>query len=146
MGAWGTGIYQDDIAEDMKETFKEKITYGKDGKKYEKEELIEEMIEEYRMEFKDKEERTTAVLVLTDLLWKEGILPEEIKKEALEIINTKEDLKKWEWDKREYKKREKILEKFKEKLNGPMPEEKKRRIKKKPEPYICEWEIGDKIG
>ena len=146
MGAWGTGIYQDDIAEDMKETVKEKITYGKDGKKYEKEELIEEMIEEYRMEFKDKEERTTAVLVLTDLLWKEGILPEEIKKEALEIINTKEDLKKWEWDKREYKKREKILEKFKEKLNGPMPEEKKRRIKKKPEPYICEWEIGDKIG
>ena len=146
MEAWGTGMYQADIAEDMKETFKEKITYGKDGKKYEKEELIEEMIEEYRMEFEDKEERTTAVLVLTDLLWKEGILPEEIKKEALEIIDTKEDLKKWELNKKEYRKREKILEKFKAKLNGPMPEEKKRRIKKKPEPYICEWEVGDRIA
>ena len=48
MGAWGTGLYQDDTACDVKESIKDRLIYGdEEGKRYTKEELIESILEEY---------------------------------------------------------------------------------------------------
>ena len=122
MGTWGTGLYQDDVACDVKESIKDKLTYGnKNGEKYTKEELIKSIFEEYKdcMQFED--DRDILILVLADMLWQNGMLTDEIKKEAVKIIEQKSDLERWKEDKKLYQKREKVLESLKEKIESKQP-------------------------
>lgn len=147
MGAWGTGLYQDDDASDFKESFMDKVKYGKeDGTAYSTKELIKELEEEYEEHLEDPEVKYVIKLVLADLLWREGRLPDKIKKEAIKIIDKGYDLEIWkeESEETEYNKRKKVLEKLKEKLESKQPEERKRKIRKRPKPYICPWKVGDR--
>lgn len=147
MGTWGTGLYQDDTACDVKESIRDKLTYGNEnGEKYTKEELIKSIFEEYEDYMQLEDDRDILILVLADMLWKNGILTDEIKKEAVKIIEQKSDLKRWTDDKSLYKKREKVLEDLKEKIESKQPEEKVTKIKKRPKPYVCPWKIGDRFA
>lgn len=147
MGTWGTGLYQDDVACDVKESIKDKLTYGNEnGEKYTKEELIKSIFEEYKdcMQFED--DRDILILVLADMLWQNGMLTDEIKKEAVKIIEQKSDLERWKEDKKLYQKREKVLESLKEKIESKQPKEKVSKIKKRAKPYVCPWKIGDRFA
>ena len=147
MGTWGTGLYQDDTACDVKESIRDKLTYGNEnGEKYTKEELIKSIFEEYEDYMQLEDDRDILILVLADMLWKNGILTDEIKKEAVKIIEQKSDLKRWTDDKSLYKKREKVLEDLKEQIETKQPEEKVTKIKKRPKPYVCPWKIGDRFA
>ena len=135
MGAWGANLYQDDVALDVKDEYKDNLRRGKTN-----EETMQEIIDKYQELLEDEEDRGVFWLALADTQWNLGRLDEQVKKQALEIIELGTDLKRWEINEKLYNKRKEILEKLKEKLLSPQPEEKRM---PKYRTYKCEWENGD---
>ena len=135
MGTWGVNLYQDDTALDVKEEYKYKLHMGKTNK-----EATEEIIEENQDLIEDIEEQSLFWFALADTQWNLGRLEEYVKNEALKYIELGTDLERWKDDTKLYEKRRKVLEKLREKLLAPQPEEKKM---SKYRIYKCEWKIGD---
>lgn len=122
MGIWGPKMYEDDLAQDIKENYKTLLQKGKTN-----EETISEILSSYKEEIKDIDEGPVFWMVFADTLWDYGRLTEEIKEKAIQEIELGNNLNKWkkEGTLKEYKIRERELEKLKEKLNMPMTKEKK---------------------
>lgn len=121
MGAWGTGLYQDDTTCDIKDDY---ITYLRIGMT--NEEATKKIIEENDWCFEYEDEGALLWFALADTQWKYGRLLDEVKEKAIECIDSGIDLEKWkEEDEKLYKKRKKVLEELKEKLNSEQPAEKK---------------------
>ena len=135
MGAWGANLYQDDVALDVKDEYKDNLRRGKTN-----EEAMQEIIDKYQELLEDEEDRGVFWLALADTQWNLGRLDEQVKEQALEIIELGTDLKRWEINEKLYNKRKEILEKLKEKLLSPQPEEKRM---PKYRTYKCEWKNGD---
>ena len=135
MGAWGTGLYQDDDTCDIKEEY---LTYLRIGMS--NEEALEELIECNEDLIEDEEIGPLFWLALADTQWKYGRLTNEVKEKALDVINSGKDLERWEEDKKLYEKRKKVLEDLKERLNTKQPEEKKIRKMTFTRPN---WNVGD---
>ena len=135
MGAWGTGLYQDDDTCDIKDEY---LTYLRIGMS--NEEALEELIECNEELIEDEEIGQVFWLALADTQWKYGRLTKEVKEKALEVINSGKDLERWEEDKKLYEKRKKVLEELKERLNTKQPEEKKIRKMTFTRPN---WNVGD---
>ena len=140
MGTWGTKLYENDLALDLKEEYIEKLKKGIENK-----EALEQIKQEYKEEIEDNDEETVFWMVLADTMWNLGKMTDEVKNKALQSIE--KDLKKWKQESENSKdivKREKELEKLKNKLNSEMPKEKKFRQQKPNKvknKYI--WNIGD---
>lgn len=135
MGAWGANLYQDDVALDIKDEYKDNLRRGKTN-----EEAMQEIIDKYQELLEDEEDRGVFWLALADTQWNLGRLDEQVKEQALEVIELGTDLKRWEVNEKLYNKRKEILEKIKEKLLSPQPEEKRM---PKYRTYKCEWKNGD---
>ncbi|MED1510273.1 hypothetical protein [Bacillus proteolyticus] len=119
MGAWGVAILSDDIAEDIKLLYKDLL-----ANEYSNEEASRIVIEEYKNEL-DDEETIVFWLVFPSIQWKLGRLQENVKQEALQIIESGADLARWEEEPKLQKKREVVLNKLREQLHSPQPEAKK---------------------
>lgn len=120
MGAWGTGLYQDDTTCDVKEDYINLLKIGTEPK-----DAMKEMIENWEECIEDVEEGPLFWFALADTQWKYGLLDEKIKKIALQYIEAGTDLERWKEDKKLYEKRKIVLEKLKEKLNSEQPQGKK---------------------
>ena len=137
MGAWGTGLYQDDVALDVRDEYKDKLHRGKTDK-----EVTEEMIDESQYMVDGEDDTAIFWFALADTQWNMGRLEERVKEQALKYIESGIDLKRWEEEGnlKNLEKRKKVLEELKKKLLLPQPEKKKvgqYRIHK------CEWKLGD---
>ncbi|MCC2506248.1 hypothetical protein [Bacillus cereus] len=119
MGAWGVAILSDDIAEDIKLLYKDLL-----ANEYSNEDASRIVIEEYKNEL-DDEETIVFWLVFSSIQWKLGRLQENVKQEALQIIESVADLARWEEEPKLQKKREAVLNKLREQLHSPQPEAKK---------------------
>ena len=135
MGAWGTGLYQDDDTCDIKDEYLIYLRIGMSN-----EEALEELIESNEELIEDEEIGQLFWLALADTQWKYGRLTKEVKEKALEVINSGKDLERWEEDKKLYEKRKKVLEDLKKRLNTKQPEEKKIRKMTFTRPN---WNVGD---
>ncbi|HDR6317227.1 hypothetical protein COJ27_26615 [Bacillus cereus] len=118
MGAWGVAILSDDIAKDIQLIYKDLL-----GNEYSNEEASRLVIEAYKNEL-DDEEILVFWLAFAYIQWKLGRLQENVKHEALQIIESGADLARWERPKLQ-RKREVVLNKFREQLHSPQPEAKK---------------------
>ena len=137
MGVWGNKLYQNDIALDVKDSYKELLQDGKTN-----EEAYNEMISS-NMELlssKYNDEKVMFILSFADTLWNYGRLTEKYKETCLTLI------KECKKDKLENKENSYCiypineLEKLENKLNSEQPKEKKVR---KITPYICDWKDYD---
>lgn len=138
MGSWGTKLYQDDMAEDIRDYYKEQLKIGKSN-----EEVTKEIIESNEAIISDEDEAPVFWFALADTQWSLGRLLPFVKDKALEYLKSRSNLKRWENEainQREYKDREKVLQELEQKLISPMPPEKKISQHKL---YKCEWKIGD---
>lgn len=136
MGTWGPGIYQDDIAEDIRDEYKDKLHRGKTG-----EEITQMLIEEYGDSLYDIDDAPVFWFALADTQWNLGRLENSVKEKALYFLDEGSNLKRWENENpRLAKKRKAVLDSLKEKLLSKQPEEKKISQYKL---YHCEWKIGD---
>lgn len=142
MGTWETKLYEDDIAEDIKLDYGELLKKGKSN-----EETLKEIIEQNKDTIEDYDEGPVFWMVLADTMWNWGRLTKEVRDRAIEEIENGNNLKKWqkETTEKEYLARKKELEKLKEKLNSPMPTEKKIKILKESKNDYTgeEWKVGD---
>ena len=136
MAAWGTGLYQDDIAEDVRNYYKEQLRSGKQGR-----EITSTLIEGYAAELSDEDDAPVFWLALADTQWNLGRLEEFVKEEALKHIRDGRDLRRWEAESpKEAKARAGVHAKIAEKLLSPQPAEKKISEYRL---YKCEWALGD---
>lgn len=138
MGSWGPKLYQDDIAEDVRDYYKDQLKRGKTN-----EEVTKELIQDNEDIISDEDEAPVFWFALADTQWGLGRLLPFVKEKALEYLKSGENLKRWEEEainKREYKIREKVLQELEQKLMSSMPPEKKVSQHKL---YKCEWNIGD---
>lgn len=122
MGCWGTGLYCNDIAEDVLDMCREIFPF------LTVEEGIKMVIEEYKeiLDAPEDEEYANFWYVFSDYLWKHGVLTDEIKNHTLKLLEQKAGMEIWYEDasKSDIKKRLAVLEKLGNQLKSQMPQPK----------------------
>ncbi|GAA0182110.1 hypothetical protein SH2C18_45440 [Clostridium sediminicola] len=117
MGAWGTGIFEDDTTCDVRDDF---IDYLEEG--LSAEEATQIIINEYSEEFDvedDLEGMSLVYIGLAAIQIEKGCLREDIRYKAINLIERGADLALWEEsDKESYEERKKVLDELKEKLHN----------------------------
>jgi len=93
MGTWGTEIFEDDLALDIKDTFEDLISEGKSV-----EEAIGITMEEFEDSLEDSDECPTMVLALSTLTLESGVITEELKNQLNKVAN---DTEYWDYLKEE---------------------------------------------
>ncbi|CAM2876225.1 hypothetical protein HAHI6034_01105 [Hathewaya histolytica] len=138
MGAWGTAIFSDDVADDIRSEYNSLLSVGASDE--EATSIIFNMY--YFDECEGTEDEPIFWFALALAQWKKGRLTEDIRDAAIEFINIGDDLERWniKGAEKDYEKRKKVLENLRETLLSPMPERKKVR---KPTVIISPWKPGD---
>lgn len=136
MGAWGPGIFSDDLASDIRYEYNTLLSFNIPDEEAFK------LIKEYFFE-EGSEEEPTFWFAIALCQWNKGRLMESVKRKALE--NIEQDLLRWKQSGKEgeYKKRKKVLEEFKDKILSPMPVRKK---VSKTTTVHSPWEVGDLLA
>lgn len=136
MGTWGPGIYQNDVATDIKESFR---SLREDG--LAAEEIAQQLVEEYAAELADEDDACPAMLALADLLWRAGKPDDGIQSAALAMIDSGAAMQAWrETPASLQRRRGQALTRLRGKLLSPPPQPKPRR---KPTAYECTWQQND---
>jgi len=122
MGVWGPGIYSNDTAEDLKTDMRDVYSVKN---VFEGTEILKKAYQENI--HSDESERADFWFALADFQWKKGILTEEVKTEALKLLNSEAGMELWYESgiKADIKKRKEALEKLKLELSSPVPAKKK---------------------
>ncbi len=136
MGAWGTSLYANDSASDIRGDYVDKLRRGKTN-----EEVTEELIEDNRCIFGDGEEEPLFWFALADTQWNYGRLLPEVKDKALYFLSQDTELERWrESGEKQLEAWMETLDKLREKLNSEPPPPKK---VSKYRLYNCKWNLGD---
>ena len=136
MGAWGTSLYANDSASDIRGDYVDKLKRGKTN-----EQATKELIDENCDIMGDVEEEPLFWFALADTQWNYGRLLPEVKEKALFYLSQDKELERWkESGQKHLNAWKKTLETLKEKLNSPQPTEKK---VSKYHLYRCKWKLGD---
>ena len=136
MGAWGPKLYQDDVAQDVRDEYKELLKIGLSN-----EEATKKLINDNKGLIDDVDEGPIFWFALADTQWKLGRLLPEVKEKAIQYIQDGEHLKAWSnQDPKLRLKRKVVLEELMNQLNTQIPEAKKI----SPYKYFRnDWNIGD---
>ena len=141
MGAWSESITGNDTASDLLNEYPAAFF------KYEPDEavaVLDQYVRENEFDESEPEEWCNYVYSLADYMWKKGILTDEVKKRALQMIDSGFGLDIWaESSEKMLKARKKVLARFREKITSPMPPIKKIKLD------ICQdriFENGDVIA
>lgn len=123
MGTWSTSITGNDTAADLRQEYTCAFF------KYEPDEgvkLLDNYVRKNIADETDEEEWCNYVYSLADFMWKKGVLTDEIRKRAVEMIDSGFGLDIWadSGEKTLYE-RKKVLAEFREKLISPQPAIKK---------------------
>lgn len=136
MGAWGTAIFADDNAADLREDYRKLIGDGLTGP-----EATDRLIAQWAPHG-DPDLEPVFWLALALTQWSCGRLEPRVKEEALRVIANGSAIRPWASSPDERKRRA-VLEAAKRKLESPQPAERK--IKKRVL-ATCDWERGELIG
>ncbi|HWA93622.1 MAG TPA: DUF4259 domain-containing protein [Terracidiphilus sp.] len=138
MGVWGTGIFQDDTACDIRDEYRDLLGDGLSA-----EAAKAKILESYAGSFKDSDESGVAWLALAAAQCKVGRLDGETCSRAIHIVDSGGDLDKWKDNPKDFSKRKAVLEKLRVQLTSTQPAETKIRRR-----VLCEcpWTTGDLIA
>jgi len=138
MGVWGTSIFSDDLAADLRDDYRMMIGDGLSGP-----EATDRLLKEW-MPSSDKDPDVAALfwLALAVTQWKCGRLEDRVKKEAIRVIEDGSALHLWRGNPLE-RKRAAVLEAAKKQLESPQPPLRK---VKKAFRSSCDWEPGELIA
>jgi len=132
MGAWGTGLYANDFAADLKSTVAALATLPFDGDRIA--DILRQESAEILADTEDAD-YTTFWLVVADQFEKKGICCESVRKTAVQIIESGQDLKLMaavEMSSKDLKQRQKVLNELKSRLSEPIPPRPRKTIKAPP--------------
>lgn len=136
MGTWGTGIFDDDDAADVKEDYRDLVAEGNSG---------EQATDILLQKWKPDTASTVFWLALAATQWRCGRLEDRVKSRALAIIESETDLERWKQagDRTALRKRSAVLERLRTQLTSPQPKQTKIR---KPFRSTTDWERGELIA
>jgi hypothetical protein len=137
MGTAGPGIFDDDLANDVRGEWREALMEGLDS-----EAATARVFERLGDSFEDEEEGVVAWLALAAAQSQTGRLQPEARDKALALIEAGGDLELWREDPAFAKQREKAFAKLAEKLRGPQPAPK---TLKRPTFRPSPLDIGDVV-
>lgn len=139
MGAWGTGVFQDDTAADIREEYRDHIGNGLSGP-----ESTARILQGYASSLADAEGAGVVWLALAATQWQCGRLEPETLEKALRVIDSGSDLARWKAGSNgDYLKRRAVLEKLRAQITSPQPEPKKIRRRVLAE---CDWRVGELVS
>jgi hypothetical protein len=138
MGAWGTALFSDDAASDVRDDYRDYVGDGLSGP-----EATDHLLEEWRDSLTDPDEGPVFWLALAVTQWKCGRLESRIKDKALEVIESGAGLDRWTEDRKLLEKRKAVLAQAKAQLLSPPLA-----VKRIPKRFrdTCPWGIGEVIG
>lgn len=141
MGAWGTGLYSNDFAKDLRGAIGAILRLP-----FSDERLLDILCESQARAANEPghEEHTLFWLVVADQFAKRGVLCERARSKALAIVDDGSDvamMKKLGMSPLDLRKREKMLGELRSRLEEPLRAPERRRVLKKPQAYLIE--IGD---
>ena len=141
MGIWGTSIFSDDMAMDIRREYSILLSVGKDN------EIVEQMLTEYYSSIMNCDDPDEDVFWFALALceWKKGRLSDYVKNKALCALDSGKNLNYWHTTEtvKNYEKRKKVLDELQNTLLSPMPPVKKI---KKPTVHHCPWKTGDLLA
>ena len=91
VGAWGTSLYSNDTACDIRGDYIDKLKRGKTN-----EEATQELIDKNLDIIGDIEEEPLFWFALADTQWNYGRLLSEVKEKALYFLSQKNELQRWQ--------------------------------------------------
>lgn len=137
MGAWGAGLFADDLAADVRDEFCDLLGDGLTAK-----EATERLRKEYAQAIDDGDEGPVFWLALAATQWKLGRLEGFVKQKALDVISSRSDLARWDTS-ADRTKREKVLAKLRDQLlSQPPPPKKIRKTFKE----ASDWRVGEVVA
>lgn len=139
MGSWSESIYGNDTAQDLKQEYQAVFSRN------DVETALGKLDAYVRTDFDetDEEEWASYCYSMADFMWKHGILTEDVKKRAVEMIDSEFGMDIWAAEgKAVLNRRRKVLSALREKLLSPQPPKKKIRLSIHPKPI---FETGDLV-
>lgn len=134
MSTWGSKIFEDDVALDIKCSFEDALDEGKSV-----EEATHDVLKENAPYFQDEEDAPVAYWTLALLQLEHGGLTDDVSKKALHYITVGADLERWreEGDPRSYAARKRVVDQLHGYLLHPetFKPKQKRKNKEKQTPY-----------
>jgi len=137
MGTLGTGIFDDDLAADVRGEYRDLIADGDSGPQ-----ATDTMLHAHRNVLTSSE-APTFWLALAATQWECGRLERRVLDEALAVLNRGSDLTRWSNDQKLLNSRRQVLERLRKRLSSPPPHQKRIRRRFRDN---CEWEIGEVIA
>jgi hypothetical protein len=119
MGAWGTAIFSDDLACDVRDAYRGLLAEG-----HSRQQATKRLIDQFAQAIKDYDDGPIFWLALAKLQWEYGRLDERVKANALKLIDTGVALKRWTEravDARDGNRRQRVLAKLRDQLCSPQP-------------------------
>lgn len=140
MGAWGTALFSDDTAADVRDGYRDLVGDGFSGP-----EATDKLVQEWAEVLSDPDEAAVFWLALASTQWKCGRLEPRVKATALSIIEEETDLRRWreQADAKLLNKRKAVLAKLRAELLAAQPPEK--RLPKRFRDS-CDWETGEIVS
>lgn len=119
MGAWNCTINGNDTAQDLIDEYRAAFYYNDVD-------VAVKKVFDYAFDYLDDDEMADFIYSLADFMWKKGILTDEVKNKAIEMIDSNYGMEIWEESgEKILNKRKKVLSDFKNKLLSPQPSKKK---------------------
>src|SRR6516164_2248093 len=123
MGAWGTAIFSDDVAADVRDHFTDLVSEG-----LEPGSATKRLVHESKDILEDDDDAVVFWIALAATQSKLGRLTRQVRDKAVRSIDQGEDLPRWqECSTSEINQRKKHLAKLRLRLLGPHPKPKKLR-------------------
>lgn len=141
MGTWNFSVTGNDTAQDLLSEYQAAFFYNDPETAFKK---IDSYVRENICDETDEEEWCNYFYSLADYMWKKGLLTDEIRDKAVQMIDSGFGMEIWRLSgEKAAAKRTAALEKFKEKLLSPQPPRKKITISLCTKPV---FEVGDIIA
>jgi hypothetical protein len=138
MGTWGTGLFSDDTACDVRDEYLDLIGDGLSGP-----EATERLIEDWKDQITDPVVAPVFWLALAATQWRCGRLEDRTRERAIEVIDSGTDLTRWQTDPKLVRRRRAVLSQLKQRLVSSQPPKKK--IPKRFRDHT-DWEVGDVVS
>lgn len=138
MGAWGTALFSDDTACDVRDSYVDLVADGLTGP-----EATKALLREWSASLNDPDESSVIWLALAATQWKCGRLESHVLQQALNVIDNGLDLARWDSSSKDFTKRKVVLDNLRAQLASPQPPEK--RISKRFRD-TNDWRIGDLVA
>lgn len=141
MGAWGTALFSDDTTCSVRDAYRERLADGMDGIA-----ATADLIAQWKVEALDPIDDDALLfwLALAATQWKVGRLEDGVRSKAITIIDSGEDLKRWEEaGTKAVTQRRAVLQKLRDQLLSSQPAPKKVRVER---PQVPPWSCGDFVS